>query len=220
MSNFLQTIFTKIVAAISSVFIAAGLISAPAIAPEHLQSEPQAIVQEAPETEMLNEVISTETSETEDAEKAEEARSQEAQRQKELAAQKAAEEQLKKEQEARALVEQQRLEQERQEVARIEAEQNTLLKIERCKTEARKNITNFLEAGKLAIDEGMAGCVQKQMSSLSGYFDGGAMSPETLSSMGNLARSSCQRIANNALNKLESQSEDIYSRQYLDCLNK
>lgn len=98
--------------------------------------------------------------------------------------------------------------------------ENPLIKIERCKIEAQKNINNFLEAGKSAISEGSQKCVQDRLSIIQQQMGGGAISYDVISSMYSLARSSCQRIAADVFDKLQAQSEEIYNQQYLECLNQ
>lgn len=106
------------------------------------------------------------------------------------------------------------------ELQRQQQARDSLIKIEVCKIGAQANINNFLEAGKLAINEGSQKCVQDRLSIIQQQIGGGAISPGVVSSMYSLARSSCQIIVNDALNKLQTQSEEVYNRQYLECLNK
>lgn len=98
--------------------------------------------------------------------------------------------------------------------------QDPQIKIELCKIEAQKNINNFLEAGKLAVKEGQQKCVQDQLSIIQQQIGGGDNSYNVISSMYSLARSYCQRIATDVLDKLQTQSEEIYNQQYFTCLNK
>ncbi len=127
---------------------------------------------------------------------------------------------IQKEKEAQiAVAEQQRIEQQRIETARIAAEQNALIKIEKCKAETQIIINNFLGAGKLAINEAEEACMSDRMKTIWEFLPVG-VSPTVVSSAINLARSSCQKLTNENLNKLQSQTDGVYSQQYLNCLNK
>lgn len=96
--------------------------------------------------------------------------------------------------------------------------QDPLIKIERCKIEAQTNINNFLDVGKAAVNEGFKKCVQDRLGILQQQIGGDI--PGVVSSMVDLARSSCQRTADDVLNKLQIQADEIYNQQYLVCLNK
>lgn len=208
MSSFLEIIFTKITSAVASIIIAVGLISAPAPQTE-LPSKAKVVVEVKQNTQEIERVkleAEIKKAKTETARVKAEA---------EKARQKAEEAQVEQER----LREAQRLTDQQAEENRLRV-QDPQIKIEKCKIEARANINNFLEAGKLAVNEGQQNCIQGRIATTQQYLGGGANSPEIIASMYNLARSSCQGIATDVLNKLQTQSEEIYNQQYLDCLNK
>ena len=133
-------------------------------------------------------------------------------------------EKAQREEEARVKAEQERL-REAQRLAdqQVEEErvmaQNAQIKIEICKIEAQTSIKNFLEAGKLAANEGYQKCVQSRIAAMGSLSSGGA-SPGVLSSMYSLARSSCNNSAKEGFDFLQSKADEMYNQRYVECLNK
>ena len=98
--------------------------------------------------------------------------------------------------------------------------QDPQIKIEVCKIEAQASIKNFLEVGKMAANEGFQKCVQNRLATLQQQLGGGGVALGTLEAMADLARSSCKNSAQEGLDFLQSKANEIYNRQYLECLNR
>ncbi|GEM_PF-4015087 len=194
MFDFFRTIFIKITSAIASVIIAVGLVSVPAPQPE-LPPQPTAVVELKQDTQQLKwqqELTELEKARAETAKA--KAETKKAQREVE---------------EARVKTEQERL-----------TAQDAQIKIEICKIEAQTSIKNFLEAGKMAANEGFQKCVQNRFATLQQQLGGGGVAPGTIDSMVDLARSSCRNSAQKGLDFLQSKADEMYNQQYLVCLNK
>src|SRR3989338_5509074 len=99
MSNFFQTIFTKITSAVASVIIAVGLVSAPALQPE-LPLQPAAIVDIKQNVQKLEKSkLEAELKQARAEAASAKAAIEKTQREMETAARKSAEENLRKQQE-------------------------------------------------------------------------------------------------------------------------
>lgn len=96
--------------------------------------------------------------------------------------------------------------------------EDPLIRVERCKIEAQDNIDNFLEVGKMVTNEAFKQCVQNIYDTLQQEL--GNAIPGTVGTMVDIARSSCSNSAQEGLDKLQIKADEIYNRQYLECLNK
>lgn len=226
MFDFIQTIFAKITSAVASVIIAVGLVSVPT--PQLALPIQVEIMTEEKQNAQELEKIKLEA-ELEKA-KAETAKAKAEATKAETAKRKIVEDNLRRQQEEQVrqleqqriqkeLAQQREIEEARENLAKEETRIKGEIKIEVCKIEAQTSIKNFLEAGKLAADEGFQKCVQDRISAMQGYLSGDA-SPAVISSAYNLARSSCNNSAKEGLDFLQSKADEIYNKRYVECLIK
>lgn len=96
--------------------------------------------------------------------------------------------------------------------------QDPQIKIEVCKIEAQTSIKNFLEVGKMAIDEGFQICVQNRFTTLQQQL--GWQEFRWQKELVDVARSSCKNSVQQGLDFLQSKADEKYNQQYLACLNK
>lgn len=229
MFDFIQTIFAKITSAVASVIIAVGLVSVPTpqlALPIQVETMIE-VKQNAQELEKIKLEAELEKAKVETAK----AKAEAAKAKAETAKRKIVEDNLRRQQEEQARqLEQQRIQKElaqqreteeaRENLATEETRIKGEIKIEVCKIEAQTSIKNFLEAGKLAADEGFQKCVQNRLATLQQGLGGGGVAPGTISSMVDLARSSCKNSAKQGLDFLQSKADEMYNQRYVECLIK
>ncbi len=92
---------------------------------------------------------------------------------------------------------------------------DSLIKIEKCKVEARDNMNSFILAGKTAINEAMLARMNSEAMSI--YYSGGI--PGTLGTIVSSLRPKYQSLVDQEVAKLQIEADEIYDKEYLDCLN-